>query len=111
MRMWTGHHRRDERQRLRLFVLLHEGGGTPLELLLRHVLLVRSNVPDVAEWILQGAGAVAVEFVLDRSHRLGALGDRAIPDGVDIVDIEIDRRRRPADGLWATRAHLGKLVG
>ena len=71
----------------------------PLHLLDRHVLDVRRESPDVAERVLDAACAVAVELVGRRAEQLRAERDRARADRVDVLDVEVDRDRRPADRL------------
>src|SRR5215510_1216100 len=70
-----------------------------------------SDVPDVAGRIGHRARAVAVELVLHRSYQLGAGGQRALHDAIDVLDVQHDADRRAADPAWTQRADLGMLVG
>jgi hypothetical protein len=65
----------------------------------------------VAEGVLDLARAVAVELVLHRLDHRGAQGHRALDRRVDVVHVDHDRHRCPADRLRPQDAHLGKLVG
>src|ERR671919_2387264 len=81
--------------------LLHGFVGPSLQLVGRQVFLVRRDVPDMAEGILDGAGPVAVELVLDRPQLLRA-GRHGLPGhGVHVLDVEMQADRRAADRLWA----------
>src|SRR5262245_35487266 len=76
----------------------------------RQILLVRGEVPDMAEWVLHRARAVAVELVLDRPDQLGACGHGALRHSVDILHVEVDMDRRAAARLGTHELHLRIFV-
>src|SRR5436190_4950970 len=84
--------------------------GAALELGHRQILLVRGDVPDVAERILERAGAIAVELVLHRPDDLRAGGARARNSGVDVLHVHVDRHRRSAARLRAEEIHRGEFI-
>src|SRR5215467_12068541 len=80
-----------------------------LHLLRGHVFHVRSDAPEMSEWVLQEAGAISVELVLHRFQYLSAFGDGAVEDLVNVrkVDIEADRTRANGGGAGVSLAHAG----
>src|SRR5713226_8385426 len=85
-------------------------GGTPVYFVARQILLVRGDVPVMAERVGDAADAIAIELVGHRACELGPRGDRLADDGIDILDIEMDADRRAADGRGAECADLWMLV-
>src|ERR1041384_3957059 len=91
-------------------VLLHIRFGTPGHFIGGNILDVRRDVPLVAEWIDDRAGAVAVELVLDRTRLFRAGRNRLLEDGVHIVDVERNSEGGAAKSLRAFGAHLRAFV-
>src|SRR5439155_17568166 len=86
------------------------GGGALLDLLRRDVFLVRADGPFVAEGVGDGAGAVAVELVLQRLEHFRAERHGPIEHRVAVLEIERQPDRRAADGLRAARVHLRMFI-
>jgi hypothetical protein len=82
-------------------VLLHILFGAPGHFIGRNIFDVRRDVPLVAEWIDDRAGAVAVELILDRTRLFRARRNRLLEDGVHIVDVERDREGGATESLRA----------
>src|SRR6266511_3094434 len=92
-------------------LLLHERLHALVDLVHRQVFLVRRQGPDMAEWVCQGAGAVAVELILDWPKLFSPGGYRLAKLCVHVLDVEQDADRRAAERLRAAEAHVGVLVG
>src|SRR4051812_30899752 len=90
--------------------LLHHLVHPPLHLLRRHVFLVRGDVPDVAVRVLECAGAVAVELVLDRARELAAGGQCLLHRRVDVAHVEMQLNRGAAARVRSEEAHVRRLV-
>ena len=60
----------------------------------------------VAERVLELAGAVAVELLLDGPQHGGATG-AALEHRIDVLDVDAQRDRGAPDGLRAPGPHLG----
>jgi hypothetical protein len=54
----------------------------------------------MAERVGDAADAITIELICDGARQLGASCDRPADDGIDVVDVEMEANRRPADGLW-----------
>ncbi len=67
----------------------------------------------MSERILNEAGAVSIELVLDRLQDFRALGFRAFDHAINVGKVYIQADRAPADGGRAgvPLPHLGILVG
>src|SRR5262245_53177626 len=72
---------------------------------------MRRDVPVVSKRIFEASGTVAVELVFDPAQGLGAAFDRALEDGVGILDVDMKGYGSAAHRLGADRVHLGMLVG
>lgn len=74
---------------------------------------VGGDAPEVSEGVLDEAGAVAVELVLDGLEEFGSVGGGALDDFVDIgeVDVEADGAAADGGGAGVSGAHAGVLVG
>src|SRR5262245_12609546 len=70
--------------------------GALLQLGHREILLVRGEVPDMAEGIAERPGAVAVELVLHGLHDRAARFRRALHHLVGVRHVEMDRHRGAA---------------
>src|SRR4051794_30068471 len=91
--------------------VLHHLVHPPLHLLRRHVFLVRGDVPDVAVRVLDRAGAVAVELVLDRARELAAGGQCLLHCRVDVAHVEMQLNGGAAARVRPEEAHARRLVG
>src|SRR5271166_286126 len=85
--------------------------SAPANLVHRQIFLVRGDEPAITERVLDPADAIAVELVGHRPDELCPRRHGALDRAVDVLDIKMDRDRRPADGLRAQRLDLGVLVG
>ncbi len=74
-----------------------QSGGAFFEFLWRNILLVGRDPPAVPERVLEFAAAIAVELIRDRPENLQPRANRT--DSIDILDIEVDHDRRPANRL------------
>jgi hypothetical protein len=63
----------------------------------RQILLVGRDRPDVTERIRDGAGAVAVELVLERFGDGRAGGDGVRESRVHVFDVKADAHRRASE--------------
>src|SRR5271166_510546 len=80
-------------------------------LLDRQILLMRGDEPAIAEWVLDPADAITVKLIGNRPDKLSARCHSARYGVIDVLDIEMDRDWRTADGFRAERLNLGVLVG
>jgi hypothetical protein len=64
----------------------------------------------MAERVLEGAGPVAVELVLDLAYGGGAVLEGSLEAGVDVLDVDHHRDRGAADLLGRLVAHVGEGV-
>src|SRR5262245_35193284 len=82
---------------------LHELGGALFHFLRGQILLVRGDRPLIAGWIDQRAGAIAPELIRDLAHRtlqrFRARGNGPVEDGITVLDVQPERRRRSSIGL------------
>src|SRR5215204_1731245 len=78
-----------------------------VDLLRRHVFLVRRNGPNVTKGIGQCSGTIAIELVLQRLHFRATCIDRLLENRVAIVNINHQAHRSSAISLRALKAHLG----
>ena len=71
------------------------------------------DAPEVSEGILDEAGAVSVELVLNRLEELRAFCGCAFDNVVDVGEVDVEAYRAAADGGGAgvSRAHAGIFVG
>src|SRR5262245_27239655 len=74
----------------RLCHLLEEGLLALPDLLGRQVLDVLRQPPPVAERILQLAGAIAPEHVVERHEHCRSRVYCALPGGIDLVDVDVE---------------------
>src|SRR6266850_378483 len=81
-------------------------------LLLRHIFLVRSDTPEMAKRILNEAGAISIELVLNRFQGFGSLGHGLFDDLVTISDVHIQAYGRAAHAGCAdvALAHAGIFI-
>src|SRR3984893_9344324 len=56
------------------------------------------DAPQVSEGILDEAGAISVELVLNRLEELRALCGCALHDIVDVGEVDVEAHRTAADG-------------
>src|ERR1700737_2319476 len=59
------------------------------------------DAPQVSEGILDEAGAISVELVLNRLEGLRALWGCALHDIVDVGKVDVEAHRTAADGVGA----------
>src|ERR1700730_12984381 len=88
-----------------------ESRGPSRKLFGRHVLDVRGDVPDVAEWILESAVPITVELILHWPNHLGTGGDRLARQRIDPFDVEVDADGGAADGSRASSPEIRELIG
>src|SRR5262245_52882037 len=93
------------------FPVLAELRGAPLGFGDRDVFLVRRDMPAVPERIFDGAGAIAVELVLDRAHDLASSRGRARNRRIDVGYVEMDLHGRAAARLRPEELHRFVFVG
>ena len=69
--------------------------------------------PEVSEGILDEAGAISIELVLNRLEELRALCGCAFDDFVDVGKVDVEAHRAAANSGCAgvSRAHAGIFVG
>ena len=65
----------------------------------------------MAERVVQGSAAIAVELIRDGPNHLGAGGEGASGHGIHIIHIKKNAHRRAAQGHGAAGAALGEFVG
>ena len=75
----------------------HDSGGAALHLIRRNVLDVGRDVPAVPEWVVEHRDTVAVEVVLRFLDGLGACLGGPLEDVIDVLDVDEQRHRRPAE--------------
>src|ERR1700682_5205969 len=81
---------------LQMFVfprLLTVGGGAPARELLKGLLVVSGDLPNVASRVFDHTAAIAIGHVLWLFERLGACRQRPLVGRVDIIDIEVQKCR------------------
>ena len=64
----------------------------------RHIFHVSGNSPQMSEWILNEARAVAVKLVLNRFQDFSAFGHRTFDHAVDVGKVHVETYRAGADG-------------
>src|SRR5271165_2320929 len=70
---------------------------TPLDFFRRHIFDVRSEPPLVALRVFDSTGSVSIRLVRGFSNRLSACRERALVNGINVLDIQVEhgRSRRP----------------
>src|SRR5437879_833079 len=67
----------------------------------RDIFDVGGDAPEVSEGILDEAGAISVELVLNRLEELRALCSCALHDVVDVGKVDVEAYGAAADGVGA----------
>src|ERR1019366_791849 len=87
-----------------------QSGGAPLQFVRQNILLAGRDPPAMPKRVLEFAAAIAIELIFDRPENLQARDNRGGRERIDILDIEMDHDRGPADRLRAQGIMVRKFI-